>query len=126
MLKTKASPPEMGPRRRFLWNEGVLRLFHDRMNQGTFLFLGLHIQTDLRRRLCTTPSTTYWTADVMDVLPFGVWHLGIDNYFTVGRKPTSQGVFPTDVGFTVGVLPFSKLNLEIGFDILEPIDFSVC
>jgi hypothetical protein len=76
-----------------------------------------------------TPTTSFWTADSMDVQPFGVWHMGIDNYFTVGRGPNTQigaGAFPTDVGLTVGILPWTKLNMEVGVDLLEPIDTLVC
>ncbi|MGD0595886.1 MAG: hypothetical protein ABSA64_05210, partial [Sedimentisphaerales bacterium] len=32
-----------------------------------------------------TPSTTYWTPCVMDVQPYGVWHITYDSYFTVGK-----------------------------------------
>jgi len=76
-----------------------------------------------------TPSTEFWTPATIDVQPFNVWHLGIDNYFTIGRGAGSQigtGAFATDVGLTVGVLPFSKLNLEVGLDMLQPIDSMVC
>jgi len=74
-----------------------------------------------------TPSTTYWTPDVMDIQPYNVWHLGIDNYFTIGHGPTNkEGAFPTDVGLTVGVLPFQKVNMEVGIDMLQPIDSGVC
>jgi len=72
-----------------------------------------------------TPSTTYWTAATSDVQPFNVWHIGVDNYFRlyqtqseVNNAQTSS--FPTDLGITVGVLPFEKLNLEIGIDGLFP------
>ena len=78
-----------------------------------------------------TPSTELWTPAIMDIQPFGVWHLGIDNYFTVGRGNSSNIspvtgaslplAFPTDVGLTVGVLPFEKLNMEVGIDMLAPI-----
>jgi len=80
-----------------------------------------------------TPSTELWTPAIMDIQPFGVWHLGIDNYFTVGRGNSSNVspvtgnslplAFPTDIGLTVGVLPFEKLNGEIGIDLLEPVQF---
>lgn len=66
-----------------------------------------------------TPSTTYWTPATSDVQPYGVWHIGIDNYFTLGRK-ADKGDLPTDVGLTVGVLPYEKLQLEVGVDWLEP------
>jgi hypothetical protein len=72
-----------------------------------------------------TPSTTYWTPATSDVQPFGVWHIGVDNYFRLSR--TTEEVsnaqfdsFSTDVGLTVGVLPFEKLNMEVGVDALVP------
>ena len=74
-----------------------------------------------------TPSTIYWTPSVMDIQPFGVWHLGIDNYFPLnGPVPGKNFGFATDVGLTVGVLPFSKINMEVGVDLLEPIDSGIC
>jgi hypothetical protein len=69
-----------------------------------------------------TPSTTYWTTCTSDVQPYGKWHITYDSYFTVGKKDKKQGDFPTDVGLTVGVLPYEKLNMEIGFDMLQPTD----
>lgn len=69
-----------------------------------------------------TPSTTYWSPCVYDVQPYGVWHIGIDNYFTVLTKSTEIppfGAFPTDIGVTVGILPYSNVQAEIGIDILE-------
>lgn len=67
-----------------------------------------------------TPSTTYWTPSTSDIQPYGVWHLGIDNYFTIPTKAGETGSLPTDVGITVGVLPYEKIQLEIGIDLLEP------
>ena len=72
-----------------------------------------------------TPSTTYWTPATTDVQPFNVWHIGVDNYFRLSRTQeelnnTQFDSFPTDVGLTVGVLPFEKLNLEVGIDGLFP------
>ena len=66
-----------------------------------------------------TPSTTYWTTSVIDVQPYKVWHLGIDNYFTVLKDAPDAGAFGTDVGLTVGVLPYEKLQLEVGIDLIE-------
>lgn len=64
-----------------------------------------------------TPSTTYWTPMVMDIQGYKVGHLTLDNYFSVDKK---EGAFPTDVGLTVGVLPFEKIQMEIGIDALWP------
>ena len=71
-----------------------------------------------------TPSTTYWTPMAMDIQGYGVWHLGIDNYFTTTKKAASgeQGDFPTDIGLTVGVLPGEKIQMELGIDALYPSD----
>lgn len=76
-----------------------------------------------------TPSTTYWTPATSDVQPFNVWHIGVDNYFRLyqtnveqatGTGAAGPGAFFTDLGVTVGVLPFEKLNMEVGTDLLVP------
>ncbi len=71
-----------------------------------------------------TPSTTYWTPCVIDIQAPGTPHLGIDNYFTVGKKGPGNGgeAFPTDLGLTWGFKLSDKLMGEAGFDMLEPTD----
>ena len=57
----------------------------------------------------------------MDIQPFGIFHVGIDNYYDTTRPSNSVGVpaLPTDLTvFEVGVLPFSQLQMEIGLDAL--------
>ena len=76
-----------------------------------------------------TPSTQIWIPST-DVQAFGTAHLNIDNYFRAsgvskiagtGRDPNVMVIGPT-----VGLLPFEKLQAEIGFDYLvsgtEPAD----
>ncbi len=71
-----------------------------------------------------TPSTTYFTPATTDIQPFGVLHIGVDNYFTVFRKAKDGGSsLPTDMGLTMGVLPYEKFQMEIGVDLLEPSDY---
>lgn len=71
-----------------------------------------------------TPSTTYWTPMTVDIQPYGVLHIGVDNYFTVFRKAADGGgSFPTDAGLTIGVLPFEKVQMEVGVDLLESSDY---
>jgi hypothetical protein len=73
-----------------------------------------------------TPSTELWTSGTTDIQPYGVTHIGIDNYFTVFKKFTDgAGAFPTDAGLTVGILPFSKVQMEIGIDLMEPLDYPI-
>ncbi len=69
-----------------------------------------------------TPSTIIWIPSV-DIQPYSIFHLGIDNYFTVFEKGIGEGgvAFPTDLGLTVGVLPFSNIQAEIGVDLFEPL-----
>jgi len=71
-----------------------------------------------------TPSTTYWTTCAMDIQPYKILHFGIDNYFTVNKKSSSgqQGAFPSDVQLTLGVLPYEKIQMEIGIDAFYPSD----
>lgn len=71
-----------------------------------------------------TPSTTYWTPMTMDIQSYGILHIGVDNYFTVFKKAENGGgSFPTDTGLTIGVLPFDKIQMEIGLDLLESSDY---
>jgi len=67
-----------------------------------------------------TPSTTYWTPMTLDIQSYKVAHLGIDNYFSVGNKASSDPMvaLPTDIGLTIGVLPFEKIQMEVGVDAL--------
>ncbi len=70
-----------------------------------------------------TSSSTFWTPMTMDIQSYSVFHVGVDNYFTVFRSASKGGgSFPTDFGLTVGVLPFEKVQMEIGFDLLESSD----
>jgi len=76
-----------------------------------------------------TPSTTFWTPMTLDIQPYGVFHLGIDNYFTIGKKVSTTGglgnnAFPTDLTLPeVGILPFDKVQMEVGVDYFAPSDY---
>lgn len=86
-------------------------------------FIGLLL---LSGNALATPSTTYWTPATTDIQPFGVLHIGVDNYFTVFKKAKNGGdSFATDVGLTIGVLPFEKLQMEVGVDLNEPTDHPI-
>jgi len=62
-----------------------------------------------------TPSTQIWIPST-DVQAFKTLHLGIDNYV----RTTSKGGFNTyDLGVTAGILPFEKLQAEVGVDYME-------
>jgi len=71
-----------------------------------------------------TPSTQIWIPST-DIQAFKTLHLGIDNYFRASSTPRSA---PTplstrdanvmDIGLTAGILPFEKLQMEVGVDYL--------
>jgi hypothetical protein len=63
-----------------------------------------------------TASTHIW-APSTDVQPFMKWHLTSDFYVpTENNADGSRANTITNLGLTVGVLPFKKLNMEVGFD----------
>src|SRR5690242_7639085 len=71
-----------------------------------------------------TPSTQIWIPST-DVQGFNTYHLGIDNYFRASGVPKSAPTATAtrdanvmDIGPVVGILPFEKLQAEIGFDYL--------
>ena len=61
-----------------------------------------------------TPSTTYWTPATTYTQPYLVPHITYDTYFG------EPGAYPIDTGLTLGVLPFEKVQGEIGFDLFYP------
>jgi hypothetical protein len=66
------------------------------------------------RGASATPSTTFWTPATTYVQPYLVPHLTYDTYF---GEPSA---YPIDTGLTMGVLPFEKLQAEVGFDLFYP------
>jgi hypothetical protein len=64
-----------------------------------------------------TPSTQIWIPST-DIQPFMTGHLGIDNYFRASRNDGGRDPNVLDLGLTAGVLPFEKVQMEVGFDYL--------
>ena len=71
-----------------------------------------------------TPSTTYFTPMTLDIQAPGVFHLGVDNYFTVATKAADGGgAFPTDITLPeVGFALSSNVNVECGIDYVAATD----
>jgi hypothetical protein len=61
-----------------------------------------------------TSSTTFWTPATTYVQPYLVPHITYDTY--LGERSALQ----TDLGLTVGVLPFETLQAEVGIDSFLP------
>ncbi len=75
-----------------------------------------------------TPSTIIWIPSV-DIQPYKTFHLNIDSYVRTKHEPESNaayfGLAPGEglppmflVGPTAGVLPFRKIQAEVGFDLM--------
>jgi len=68
-----------------------------------------------------TPSTQIWIPST-DVQPFKVAHLNVDNYFRAEHSSIPgtnlRQANTLDIGPTIGILPFDKIQMEIGFDFL--------
>lgn len=64
-----------------------------------------------------TPSTQIWIPST-DIQAYKTLHLGIDNYIRVSGKPDA-GANTYDLGLTAGILPFEKIQAEIGIDYME-------
>jgi hypothetical protein len=63
-----------------------------------------------------TASTHIWGPST-DVQAFNVWHITSDMYLPVKADTAGNRVATvTNIGLTVGVLPFKKINLEVGVD----------
>jgi hypothetical protein len=62
-------------------------------------------------------ATTHIWAPSTDVQAFNKLHLTADFYAPLGSNPDgSRANAITNAGFTIGLLPFQKLNAEVGFD----------
>src|ERR1035437_4906071 len=66
-----------------------------------------------------TPSTQIWIIST-DLQKFKTFHLGIDNYFRLENQAYhSRGAGILECGLTAGILPFKKLQAEVGIDYLS-------
>jgi hypothetical protein len=66
----------------------------------------------------STGSTQIWIPST-DFQKWKTLHLGLDNYIRTGRTEGIRGAGITDLGLTTGLLPFKKLQGEIGVDYLS-------
>lgn len=65
-----------------------------------------------------TPSTQIWIPST-DIQKFKTFHLGIDNYIRTQKYNGNRGAGIYDFGLTAGILPFKKLQAEIGVDYIS-------
>ncbi len=66
--------------------------------------------------LYATPSTHIWTPST-DIQPYKKFHLTADFYTQVKKNDNGSWAAPvTNFGLTLGVLPYEKIQAEVGFD----------
>ncbi len=66
-----------------------------------------------------TPSTQIWIPST-DIQPFKTFHLNIDSYVRSRSNDDGSRTPPIwIIGPTVGVLPFEKVQAEVGFDLVS-------
>ncbi|MFN3966561.1 MAG: hypothetical protein ACK4JE_02550 [Endomicrobiia bacterium] len=66
--------------------------------------------------LWSTPSTHIWSPST-DIQPYKKFHLTSDFYVPVKENDSGSWSAPvTNLGLTLGILPYKKIQAEIGFD----------
>lgn len=83
----------------------------------TILYLAMALLVATCSLALATPSTQIWIPST-DIQPFKTGHLGLDTYIRTSKKgPVTSNTY--DAGLTFGVLPFEKLQMEVGADYME-------
>jgi hypothetical protein len=62
-----------------------------------------------------TPSTQIWIPST-DIQPFKKVHFGFDQYIKMEKADGTREANVINNGITVGVLPFEKIQMEVGID----------
>ncbi|HCJ67499.1 MAG TPA: hypothetical protein DHV62_09345 [Elusimicrobia bacterium] len=91
---------------------------NSRFRNFLFWFLIFTINCGLSTINClyATPSTHIW-APATDIQPYKKFHLTADFYVPVKENDNGSWAAPvTNFGFTLGVLPYEKIQAEVGFD----------
>lgn len=65
-----------------------------------------------------TPSTQIWIPST-DIQPFKTLHFGADTFIRTGNESNGTNYPPfVDLGLTGGILPFEKVQAEVGIDLM--------
>jgi hypothetical protein len=85
------------------------------MRHGIKKWMGLGLLVGWGTAAWATPSTQIWIPST-DIQPFLVPHLGVDCYLRSDGRANSGNPNIFDIGPTIGILPFNKVQAEVGFD----------
>jgi hypothetical protein len=91
-------------------------------NMVKILSLAMLIVAAAAGAALATPSTQIWIPST-DIQPFKDLHINIDSYIRASSiskaaSPTGRDTNVWDFGPTIGILPFEKIQAEVGFDYL--------
>jgi len=87
------------------------------MKKLSILSLAFMFLTPLTAK--ATPSTQIWIPST-DIQQYKTFHLNVDNYVASGKEPSGAWKAPIyDIGPTMGVLAYKKVQAEAGFDIIK-------
>jgi hypothetical protein len=126
ILTTAMAPLYRKGRRRFFYSvatgtipahqtKGVLNM--KKMMKSLSLAATLTLATTTAA--LATPSTQIWIPST-DVQAYKTVHLGIDNYIRADRNAAgTRDPNLYDIGLTAGVLPFEKVQMEVGIDYMS-------
>ena len=84
------------------------------MKKVALVFAGMLMIT-IPGTVYSTPSTQIWIPST-DVQDFGTFHITADFYIPATRSSRANAGTITNLGLTVGILPFDKVEVEVGFD----------
>jgi hypothetical protein len=65
-----------------------------------------------------TPSTYIWIPSP-DIQPYKKFHFGFDTYIKTKSIDGTKEPTVTNLGLTAGVLPFEKIQMEVGIDVRD-------
>src|SRR5512140_3523610 len=83
------------------------------------LFLSAIIVIAVSGVAMATPSTQIWIPST-DIQPYKTVHFGFDTYIRTMKNPDgTYSPIVWDGGITAGVLPFEKLQMEVGIDYIR-------
>src|SRR5690242_7123322 len=101
----------------------MMKRFHGGAPQAQTLLAGALLSIGIAgapRAAFATPSTTYWAPSVATCQARNLPHITYDTYYGKGTPPPGAGApaYPIDTGLTMGVLPWNKVQAEVGYDAL--------
>ncbi len=72
-----------------------------------------------------TPTSLFWTNCTTNVEDKGIYHIDVDNFFSVGNRKKNGSSLPPDFGLLTGLFAWEGLKGEAGIDYLGGVSHPV-